>query len=139
MTNPSLRARRKARGQCPDCGRKSLLTSLCKTCQEKRYAYRRANPEIVKRSKKKQWLKVKRKVFDHYGPCECCGESELVFLTIDHPNDDGAEHRKRIGSGSRFYSWILKNDFPDDLRSLCHNCNQGRRINGGMCPHESNP
>ena len=35
-----------------------------------------------------------RRVLDHYGrACSCCGETEPAFLTIDHVNNDGAEHR----------------------------------------------
>lgn len=77
-------------------------------------------------------------VLDHYGPrCACCGEENLLFLTVDHINNDGAEHRRK-GTGKvslAFYRWIIKNDFPDDLRILCFNCNCGRQRNGGICPH----
>jgi hypothetical protein len=41
------------------------------------------------------------KVFAHYGTsCECCGESNPGFLTIDHINGCTKEERKKQGGGS---------------------------------------
>ena len=83
---------------------------------------------------------LKLEIIAHYGgKCSCpgCNESIIEFLSLDHINNDGAEERQRIGvSGSGFYNWVKKNKFPDNLRLLCHNCNLGREINGGICPHE---
>lgn len=84
-------------------------------------------------------LVIKADVFAHYGGiCECCGETNLILLTLDHKNDDGNEHRKALGGsgGAWFYRWVRKNGFPDFLRILCFNCNIGRYRNGGACPHE---
>lgn len=76
-------------------------------------------------------------VFDYYGwQCECCGESEPKFLTIDHVRNDGAKMRKLHGVGSRLYRWLIKHNFPEGFRTLCCNCNFGRARNGGVCPHE---
>lgn len=70
------------------------------------------------------------------GECVCCGEKEGAFLSIDHVNNDGAAHRKEL-KGNRIYAWLHKNGYPKDrFRILCFNCNQGRRVNGGVCPHE---
>ena len=78
----------------------------------------------------------KRLVFDHYGrSCVCCGESEELFLTIDHVNNDGAEHRRAIGPD--ICAWLLKNDFPEGFQVLCYNCNCGKQRNGGTCPHQT--
>ncbi len=82
--------------------------------------------------------KHKLQVFEHYGmQCSCCGESVYEFLTIDHMNNDGAKHRKAIGEGgSAIYHWLVKNDFPEGFQILCYNCNCGKRINSGICPHQ---
>lgn len=74
--------------------------------------------------------------------CQCCGESIIEFLTIDHINNDGADHRRKITKrkdwgGHMFYQWIIKNDFPDDLQVLCGSCQLGKKINGGICPHKT--
>jgi len=78
---------------------------------------------------------MRRKVFAHYGTeCECCGEPNEKLLSIDHINDDGAEHRRRIRT--RIASWLVKNNYPPGFRILCFGCNAGRYLNGGICPHE---
>lgn len=69
------------------------------------------------------------------GQCACCGETEPVFLTIDHVDDGGAEHRRTMRRV--IYFWLIKQAFPAGFQVLCANCNMGRfwnRANGG-CPH----
>jgi len=83
----------------------------------------------------------------HYGPdcCYCCGESNPLFLTWDHPNDDGAAVRREIqgkhptqkkNCGLLAYRRYYRDlGWPvGALRRSCSNCNCGRPI-GGVCPH----
>lgn len=80
--------------------------------------------------------KRKRAVFRHYGEsCACCGESHLLLLTIDHLDQNGAEHRREIatGGGAGMYDWLIAQGFPEGYRTLCFNCNFGE-YHGG-CPH----
>jgi hypothetical protein len=94
---------------------------------------------------------IRKKVLNHYSKgtmkCACCGEGILDFLTIDHVNMDGAEHRRRIignqtrkgrASGNRLYAWLVHNNFPKDvkLQVLCANCNTGSYKHAGVCPHK---
>ncbi len=80
-------------------------------------------------------IEYKRMVFDHYGArCICCGEDTLLFLTIDHKNNDGAEHRRQMKQAT-LYEAVVKMGFPDSFQIMCLNCNRGRWLNGGMCPH----
>ncbi len=84
---------------------------------------------------KKRWDELKEKVYSHYGKlCACCGETEMSFLTIDHINDDGAIHRQ--GAGKDLYRWLIKNSYPEQFQTLCRNCNFGKYINDGTCPHK---
>jgi hypothetical protein len=77
---------------------------------------------------------IKLMVISHYGSeCECCGEPNIDLLTIDHVNGGGKKHRRGINS---MYHWLIKNGFPDGYRVLCFNCNSGRSVNGGICPHK---
>lgn len=86
--------------------------------------------------------KLKYKVLAHYGQkCNCCGEIMLKFLTIDHVNNDGNKDRQgknkyRI-SGWFLYKKIIKENFPDTYQILCMNCNFGKRMNNGICPHKN--
>lgn len=85
----------------------------------------------------------RQRVLQHYGgKCVCCCEADLRFLTLDHVNDDGSSHRKDITvvyGGYAIISWAIKNNFPPTLQVLCFNCNCGKQINGGVCPHKSEP
>jgi len=73
------------------------------------------------------------------GHCACCGETEPMFLEIDHINGGGNAHRRKIGRSSKAtYYWLIKHDFPDGFQVLCSNCNQGKKRNGGICPHQKN-
>lgn len=91
-----------------------------------------------RRAQANAWNKrIQDAAIEAYGGfCACCGETERTFLQIDHVNDDGAEHRRMI-KGARLAPWLRKNGYPEGFRVLCANCNFGRHINGGVCPHET--
>jgi hypothetical protein len=63
----------------------------------------------------------------HYGgeilQCISCHENHWQFLALDHLNNDGAKQRKSLGTGNKYYYWIIKNNFPPIFQVLCHNCN----------------
>jgi hypothetical protein len=59
------------------------------------------------------------------------------FLTLDHVNGGGNQHRRELNvRGKHFFEWLVRHGFPNDppLRVLCMNCNWslGRL---GYCPH----
>lgn len=86
--------------------------------------------------------KIKVLVLGHYSDgtpkCACCGETHIESLTIDHINNDGAQHRKitECGSGTTLYLWLKKNGYPGEFQVLCMNCNWAKgRL--GYCPHDA--
>lgn len=82
---------------------------------------------------------LRKEILSAYGgKCNCCGESQPLFLEVDHSKNDGFEHRSKIGRGSKpFYGWLKRNSFPKNgFQLLCANCNQGKHRNGGICPHK---
>lgn len=95
---------------------------------------------------KKNRRKLKLLVLSHYGTnpprCTCPNcyyhnhDCPIEFLSIDHIHGGGINHRKRVGTGNYFYFWLRKNNFPEGYQVLCHNCNQGRQLNDGICPHK---
>lgn len=102
-----------------------------------------------KRSKKK--LKFYRKyvwktwnqkakldvVYNYGGKCRCCGETNLKFLTIDHIYNDGYKERIKQVGGSRIYAMLRRKNCPKKrYQLLCWNCNCGKRMNKGICPHK---
>lgn len=104
--------------------------------------YKKARREAQKRTHKvkiyKDWRRVdtinkrvirqelKREVLTHYGGGQCvcvrCGVNDIRCLSIDHINSKGAEERKSIGGGSRFYAWLKKMNYPEGYQTLCMNC-----------------
>jgi hypothetical protein len=102
-------------------------------------------PEWNKRNaayQKRYRDKLKEIVYDYYGRrCACCGETEPMFLSIDHVNNDGYALRKYKGHPQqghvRFLRWLIDNNFPSDYQILCMNCNFGKAKNGGVCPHQT--
>ncbi len=127
----------------------------CKVCENKRGKKRYwSNPEKGRKQARDNFIKhrieytkknkereqmYKDKVFNYYGGyvCKCCGETIKCFLTIDHINGGGSKHRKENKGGGKFtYRWIVKNGFPEGFQVLCFNCNSGRALNGGICPHK---
>jgi hypothetical protein len=99
--------------------------------------YRETHLETRREYTRRYQANQRSAVFAFYGGehprCECCGESHLEFLTIDHVNGDGSKHRKQIGEGA-LYNWLIKNNFPNGFRVLCMNCNFSLGIRG-YCPH----
>lgn len=85
--------------------------------------------------------KCKQEVLNHYGKvCACCGEKSLYFLTLDHPKNNGKEHKgngKNRYKGEALYRFLKKNDYPTGIQVLCFNCNIGKRNNKDICPHKN--
>jgi hypothetical protein len=102
---------------------------------ERARKWRKENPEKQKALTKKYTQQIKKEIFEHYGKfCVCCGENDIAFLTLDHINNDGKQHREELGAGD-FYKKIRRAGFPEGLQTMCWNCNQAKRIYG-ICPHQ---
>ncbi|UOF80565.1 icea protein [Caudoviricetes sp.] len=125
-----------------DCDRKMAYKSV-KMCRKHRdriyYAGKRRdrNEYFVQYSARR-----KAEVFKHYGAvCACCGEQQVLFLSVDHINNDGNSHVTSTGkriNGVYLYSQIVSQGYPDTYQILCMNCNWGKRMNKGVCPHLNN-
>lgn len=77
-------------------------------------------------------------ILDHYGwRCNCCGEREPFFLSVDHVHGGGNEHREEARKEvNEWYKVVVAEGFPDTYQVLCFNCNLGKNRFGGTCPHE---
>ena len=96
------------------------------------------NPQHHRSKAISQRKKLRDSVFSAYGGyvCNCCGETIPEFLTLDHINNDGAEHRKMIGTGgNNLLQWLKKHSFPEGFQVLCWNCQWGKNLSG-ECPHK---
>lgn len=116
---------------------------MAQSVEARRATHRRyyhAHKEQHKEWSKSFRTRLKDECFAAYGgyKCVCCGEEVKTFLTLDHINNDGNKHRKEIGirGGIGIYTWLRRNNFPEGFQVLCFNCNHGKQLNGGICPHK---
>ena len=126
----ALADRRAAEGVCVTCGQvpPEAANLRCVPCRD------RGRARATRYSRK-----IRDKAWDHYGGahCACCGETDHNFLSLDHVNNDGADHRRSLADHSmNFYQWLKLNNYPPGYQVLCMNCNMGRWRNGGTCPHK---
>jgi predicted DNA-binding transcriptional regulator AlpA len=113
---------------------------LCFNCNSGKYLNGGLCPHKTIECYKNKSYQSKLETITHYGgKCTCCGETKLHFLTIDHKNNDGADHRRKLGDphfgGIKIYRWLKKNSYPKEFQILCFNCNLGKYYNNGICPH----
>ena len=78
----------------------------------------------------KYYSKIIKIIFNKYTDqfipcCKCCNETGLEFLELDHIDNNGSNHRKKLklSSGLNTYLWIIRNNFPPIFQLLCTNCN----------------
>ena len=122
----------------------------CKDCFRKRVRARYHGPDhktildADKAAAKITRARGRDAAFAAYGgyKCACCAETEPKFLTLDHIGNDGAKwRREKLGSrtmaGYRTYRLLALNGYPDGFQVLCMNCNHGKRMNNGVCPHQA--
>lgn len=144
---------------CTKCNKPKRLTSFyirsngkphawCKPCYKQQVRDRRNGPEranvlrLNRRSQRKRNAQIRDEAFAAYGGyrCVCCGETEPLFLSLDHIENDGGEFRKnelgvRTAAGVHTYRWLKRNGWPPAVQVLCMNCQHGKRMNKGTCPH----
>lgn len=112
---------------------------------QKRYRDKNREKCIARtvRSNRITRAKYREMTIKHYGgenpSCACCGENTRIFLTLDHINGGGRQHRKEMNNkAGGVHGWIVKSGFPNGFQVLCMNCNWGKYINNGQCPHKNN-
>ena len=103
--------------------------------RRKRYANDIEHRERAKRAAGANYHRLRATLISGYGSkCACCGETQPLFLEIDHVNGGGSKDFKENYSAT-VYRRIVKEGFPTEYQLLCANCNKGRFRNGGVCPH----
>ena len=98
-----------------------------KVKQQNEYKQTEDGKEAVKKANKNYRLKLLNKALEYYSNgkvvCNCCGETNLEFLSLD-------------GNASlTFLKKIQALDYPEGYEVLCMNCDWGILQNDGMCPH----
>ena len=99
--------------------------------KKKRYHTDPAFREERKRLAKQWRNKQKLAIFTHYTKgtmkCQCtkCDVTGINFLTLEHKNGGGTQHRKRMAK-TAIYKSIIDDNYPDEYTVLCWNCNCSR-------------
>ena len=160
MDSSEARQQHKAAGRC-GCGRQPIaglkLCSFCRKAHKKKIlayvaegkcwcgrerddkAFKRCS--VCRQAVNQRNRKIKLEVIAAYGgKCQCpggCEVTEFDWLSVDHINGGGVQHRKTLKTiGCDFYRWLKRMGFPkDEFRLLCYNCNLSRG-HLGACPHE---
>jgi hypothetical protein len=117
----------------------SIWYAKNKEKEKVKYMQRREEKKLIDKKTKLECFRA----YGEFNPkCACCGESQYKFLSIDHVNNDGhldkKTDRKRRRGGIGLYRYLRKRGFPDKDRYqvLCMNCNHGKMLNNGICPHK---
>jgi len=119
---------RKENRLCPICGEPAARRSYCAK-----------HLEVIRVRQNERNQLLWELLTAYYGNfCECCGEKEERFLTIDHVHgktDRLMSNGKRDSkdAGATLYNRLVNEGYPPGYRILCYNCNCGRRH--GPCPH----
>lgn len=114
--------------------------------------YRAANKEKIQEYNEQYWIDNKEKLNEsnkyfrtvlkvkfvelYGGKCNCCGEPDIDFLTLDHVQNDGKTDRGSYKGNYRAYKKAISAFTPDIYQVLCYNCNHAKHNNGGVCPHQ---
>ena len=109
---------------------KNLETNVAKIL-----AWKQADPDRRRRSAGAYHRREKERFIEAYGgKCQCCGEPQYEFLTLEHVFGRGKEERKQFGL--RLYLKARKEGYPKDkYQCLCWNCNAAKGVYG-KCPHQ---
>jgi hypothetical protein len=98
-------------------------------------------PDVKEKSRKRGIAfrqKVLQEAFAFFGPCACCGESNPMFLSLDHINGNGSEERRNGLYTITILEKLRREGWPEDAkkmyRFLCYNCNFTIG-HYGYCPH----
>lgn len=138
--------------RCLRCGESKPLTDFakgrrpggvhgyCKPCRQAHYqewVARPGNRERMAANNRANRLRIKIEGLRHYGGvCACCGEADVRLLTFDHIDGGGRKHLAEVHAQGRLSTWLRNNGYPEGFQVLCFNCNSGRSVNGGVCPHQ---
>ncbi len=121
---------------------KDGTSPFCKACAalyRREWGYK--HPGYFSKMVSKHANKLRQHVINGYGgECVCCKERNSMFLVVDHVNNDGNIKRKlsrHMEIGANLYRRLIQDNFPSDYQLLCYNCNMGKRLNLGVCPHRT--
>lgn len=121
---------------------KARYTTFCYNCNlSKGRQDRESIMDYARPRAKKSYNKTKQQYFEAYGNCcQCCGETNPLFLTQEHILENRKEHRQRLGNINKSVICLMRDALKTDVTRtkfglLCYNCNCSAS-HGIVCPHK---
>lgn len=109
--------------------------------RQRQYKCSEARPRVL--AYNRTWsaeyrARLRAEMIEAYGGCcSCCGEAEEAFLQLDHVENDGHVDRKAHKTSCKLFAKLKALGWPKDrYQLLCANCNFGKLMNDGVCPHQ---
>lgn|ERR1035437_1799955 len=119
-------------GTCRICQRARRAPAEYKVFRnEESRVYYNKNSSRYRKQTRERAASLKLEVLTFYSPnhvlgccwkdCEVC---DIDMLSLDHVNNDGAEHRRKVGknkTGEKMYRLVKQENFPEYFQTLCMN------------------
>lgn len=123
--------------------RRELYAQNPEKHRDRQRQYKRGDAKSNVLEANRKWLSKYRAdlraamIAEYGGCCACCGETVQQFLQLDHIQNDGHLDRKAHKTSAKLIAHLKKSGWPKDrYQLLCANCNFGKLMNGGACPHK---
>lgn len=124
--------------------RRELYAQYPDKHRERQRQYKRSDARTSVLEANRKWLSKYRAslraemIAEYGGRCACCGEATEQFLQLDHIENDGHLDRKAHKTSTKLLAHLKKAGWPKDrYQLLCANCNFGKLMNSGICPHKT--
>lgn len=130
--------------QAVNARRRELYAASPDKHRERQRAYKAgdAKPKVL--AANREWstgyrARLRAEMLAAYGSvCNCCGEATTQFLQLDHVENDGHLDRKEHKTSNKLFAFLRGLGWPKGrYQLLCANCNFGKLMNGGVCPHKA--
>lgn len=132
------------------CYVSSKKSAWCKKCHAAKARRKYASRNSAWRKNNRERLREFRHaltvemVTAYGGECQCpgCDETNPMFLTLEHRDGSGKEHRERQSNTHQLLLELKRLGWPKDRYTLlCYNCNCGSirnyyKYGYYLCPHD---
>lgn len=105
------------------------IPKYCDECREiiREFHHGPRNQKLINQYKYEQRLTALAVYSENTFKCKYCGYDNIDALCLDHINNDGNIHRKKM-NGTRLEQYLERYDYKKNMQVLCHNCNHLKRI-----------
>ena len=133
--------------RCGSTNKKNRGRGLCYNCYQSEYQRGYLGPDqtdeqrehrrkVLRGIARRKYYTLRDEMFEALGKkCADCGISTEHVLSLDHINNDGADHRRSLGTNGRMGTMrqvildVKRRGWPkEEFQILCFNCNIGKKV-----------